>query len=113
RAVTQRISMSVAALLLTMAVGVCPASEHAHPHWSYGGATPPSHWSGLEADYRSCAAGQHQAPIDIRDEAVHKAHLPDIAFNYLPSALHIIDNGHTVQVNYSPGSFITVGGERF
>jgi len=100
-------------LLLALAGGSCPASEHAHPHWSYAGATAPSHWSELEADYKSCAAGKTQSPIDIRDEAVQKAHLPDITFNYLPSALHIIDNGHTVQVNYASGSYITIGGERY
>lgn len=110
---TLRIPMVLSALLFTVAAGVCPASESAHPHWSYAGKTAPSHWSELEADYQSCAAGKHQSPIDIRDEAVQKAHLPDITFNYLPSALHIIDNGHTVQVNYDPGSYITVGGERY
>ena len=99
--------------MLLTAAGTCPASESAHPHWSYGGKTAPSHWSELESDYKSCAAGKHQSPIDIRDDVVQKAHLPDIVFNYLPSALHIIDNGHTVQVNYEPGSYITVAGERY
>jgi carbonic anhydrase len=27
--------------------------------------------------------------------------------------LRIIDNGHSIQVNYAPGSFITVGGHRY
>ncbi len=108
-----RIPLFLSALLMTIVGGICPASESAHPHWSYAGKTAPSHWSELEADYKSCAAGKHQSPIDIRDDAVEKAHLPDITFNYLPTALHIIDNGHTVQVNYAPGSYITIGGERY
>jgi len=111
--VNQRFSPSAIFLLLLMAVSTSLASETAHPHWSYAGATGPSHWSELEADYQSCALGKNQSPIDIRDEAAHRAHLPDVEFNYLPSALRIIDNGHTVQVNYAPGSFITVGGERY
>lgn len=36
-----------------------------------------------------------------------------IEFAYVPSALHIIDNGHTVMVNYAPGSFISVGGKKY
>lgn len=31
----------------------------------------------------------------------------------MPSALHIIDNGHTVMINYAPGSFISVGGKKY
>jgi carbonic anhydrase len=27
--------------------------------------------------------------------------------------LNIVDNGHTIMINYSPGSFITVGGKRY
>lgn len=87
-------------------------AEEAH-HWSYKGETGPSHWGALEKEYESCGVGKEQSPIDIRTSAVHVADLPDIAFEYKPSALRIIDNGHTVQVNYAPGSFITVGDARY
>jgi carbonic anhydrase len=39
--------------------------------------------------------------------------LPAIQFDYKPSPLHIIDNGHTVMINYGPGSFISVGGNKY
>ena len=39
--------------------------------------------------------------------------MPPIHFDYKPSALHIIDNGHTVMINYRPGSSITVGGKKY
>ena len=54
-----------------------------------------------------------QSPIDIRDGVAKKGALPVIAFDYKPSPLTIIDNGHTVQVDYAPGSFITVQGKRY
>ncbi len=41
------------------------------------------------------------------------ADLPAIQFNYKPSPLKVIDNGHTIQVNYAPGSSIDVGGARY
>lgn len=31
----------------------------------------------------------------------------------MQSPLKLIDNGHTVQVNYEPGSYITVSGKRY
>jgi carbonic anhydrase len=96
---------------LLLVFGTCLASEHAH--WSYNGATGPSQWSKLEADFGTCASGKSQSPIDIRHEAVHDARLPAIQFAYQAAPLKIVDNGHTIQVDYPPGSFITIGGERY
>ena len=39
--------------------------------------------------------------------------LPAIEFHYQPSPLAVIDNGHTIQVNYAPGSWIDIGGARY
>lgn len=83
-------------------------SEHV---WDYGQEQGPSHWGELEAEFASCKAGHRQSPIDIRHP--RKAALPAIEFDYKPSPLHIIDNGHTVLINYTPGSFITVVGKRY
>jgi carbonic anhydrase len=93
--------------------GGCLASEHAHPHWSYSGETAPSHWSELESDFAACSRGHAQSPIDIRHEAVHYAKLPKLVFDYHAVPLKIIDNGHTIQIDYAPGSFLTVGDKRY
>jgi carbonic anhydrase len=87
------------------------AQEHGAAHWSYDGQTGPSHWGDLSADFAPCKAGHHQSPIDI--EATQKADLPAIQFDYKPALLHIIDNGHTVMINYAPGSSIKVGDKRY
>jgi carbonic anhydrase len=94
-----------------LSASVCPADEQAH--WSYSGATGPEKWSTLEHDFGSCALGKTQSPIDIRDVEAREADLPAIDFAYQASPLKIIDNGHTIQVNYAPGSFISVGGRRY
>ena len=84
------------------------AQEHHREHiWDYSEARGPSHWGELKPEFATCKTGHHQSPIDIRDP--QKADLPSIKFNYKPSPLHIIDNGHTVMVNYAPGSFLSVG----
>ena len=90
----------------------CAAQEHHAGHvWDYGDELGPSHWGDLKAEFATCKTGHHQSPIDIRN--TKKAALPPIRFDYKPSPLHIIDNGHTVMVNYSPGSFISVGDKKY
>jgi carbonic anhydrase len=84
------------------------AQEHPGEHtWDYGEARGPSHWGELKPEFATCKTGHRQAPIDIRDP--RKVDLPPIKFNYKPSPLHIIDNGHTVMINYTSGSFLSVG----
>lgn len=39
--------------------------------------------------------------------------MPAISFHYLPSPLNVVNNGHTVQVNYARGSYIVVGKKRY
>jgi len=88
-------------------------AEGAAHHWSYGGETGPTHWAALEPEFGACRVGHAQSPIDIRTDLVQKANLPAIEFAYRPSPLKIVDNGHTIQVNYAPGSFIDVDGHRY
>ena len=79
--------------------------------WGYDGALGPSHWVDLKAEFATCKTGHHQSPIDIRNP--EKASLAPIHFNYESSPLHIIDNGHTIMVNYRLGSFIRVGDKKY
>ena len=96
---------------LAVVAGGLAAQEHAGPHWSYAGSDGPDHWAELDKGFSPCQLGHSQSPIDIR--AAKPADLPPIQFAYLPTRLHIVNNGHTIQVNYAPGSFITVGDKRY
>ena len=82
-------------------------------HWSYSGATGPAKWGTLEKDFALCKTGTVQSPINIPDADVRKGDLPSLLFNYKPSPLRIVDNDHTIQVNYAPGSFVTVSGKQY
>ncbi|UKO99961.1 carbonic anhydrase [Nostoc sp. UHCC 0870] len=81
------------------------------PHWGYGGAANPTHWSELSHDFALCELGRDQSPINIVN-AVKEKPTP-IFFNYKPTPLVIVNNGHTLQVNYAPGSTITINGEKY
>ena len=107
-----RIIMLIGAALTLLSIAAPAAAQHTSAaHWEYEGADGPSHWGALDKTYKTCSAGKLQSPIDIRE--AKSADLPAITFSYRPSPLKLIDNGHTVQVTYAPGSFITVGNQRY
>ncbi|QNI30681.1 carbonic anhydrase family protein [Alloacidobacterium dinghuense] len=101
------------ALIFCALVLAAATAQQQHPEhtWDYSNLHGPSHWAELGPEFAPCANGHHQSPIDIRNP--QSADLPPIQFNYNPSPLDIIDNGHTVMIIYAPGSFITVGGKRY
>jgi carbonic anhydrase len=96
------------------------AASHAGPHWSYEGEAGPAAWGTLSPDWSPCGGGKNQSPIDI-DQTV-RADLPEMRAAYPPVSLKIIhaahiadgiNNGHTIQVNYTNGDVLTIGSEQF
>src|SRR6478609_7801761 len=92
--------------LSLIALGSAGAGETTH-HWAYSGPSGPAHWSEV------CVAGKSQSPIDIRAESATHKKLPPLVFSYRRTALHIIDNGHSIQVDVDKGSTVAAGGVRF
>lgn len=103
-------ALPVAIALILSLARLAYSQEH-HSHWSYDGNEGPSHWGDLSPDYVPCKTGHRQSPIDIRD--AKKTELPAIQFDYKDSPLHIIDNGHTIMINYGGGSSIRVGEKQY
>jgi carbonic anhydrase len=86
------------------------AYAHAQIPWSYEGEGRPENWGKLRPDYATCANGERQSPIDIRDG--FRVDLEPIRFTYRPSQFRVIDNGHTVQVDVG-GSNIGLLGKNY
>jgi carbonic anhydrase len=86
-------------------------SHGEHGHWSYAGEGGPGEWGQLKPEFATCAAGQRQSPIDIREGI--RVDLEPIKFDYRPAGFNVVDNGHTVQVNLGAGSFIEVNQRRY
>ena len=84
---------------------------HGGPQWGYEGEEGPENWGRLSQDFRACESGRMQSPIDIAGGVA--ANGDAIEFDYNLTPLSIVHNGHTIQVNYRPGSSITVGGNRY
>ncbi|QLI82935.1 carbonic anhydrase family protein [Chitinibacter fontanus] len=87
------------------------AVAHDPSHWSYEGSTSAENWGNMKPEFALCKSGTQQSPINIT-EAYSQA-LERIQFSYQPSKLNIQNNGHTIQLNYDPGSFITVGTDKY
>ena len=91
-----------------VAVDVPVAAPEAKPvQWSYEGEGGPEHWGTLRPEYKACATGERQSPIDIRDGI--KVDLPPILFQYKPAQFRIVDTGNTVQVAISDNRISLMG----
>jgi carbonic anhydrase len=93
-------------------LAVCPvctstgfAAEGAH--WSYEGEAGPAKWGDLDAANKVCSIGSQQSPIDIG--ATVKTQLPPLKLNWGKSADTIVNNGHTIQLNFAEGSTLRLG----
>jgi len=97
-------------MFLFAAVAMCAAlasAQEAEP-WDYSKAHGPEQWRELDP---ICGTGQTQSPIDIVNPK--KSKLTAVTFSYQPSPLNVIDNGHTIQNNYVPGSTIAIDGRTY
>ncbi|MBI3774536.1 MAG: carbonic anhydrase [Gammaproteobacteria bacterium] len=96
---------------LCMALNVYAGAEgHGKEvHWGYEGEHGPAHWAEMKAEFKQCDAGLEQSPVDLGDAT--KGDLAKIEFSYQPSAVKVLNNGHTVQVNYSGDSSIKIGAQ--
>lgn len=80
-------------------------------HWGYGDKNGPAHWAELAPEYAACGQGRNQSPVNIEGEI--EADLPPIGFHYAGKVTDLVNNGHTVQANYLPGSYIEIGGKKY
>lgn len=81
--------------------------------WSYTGKTGPAKWAALDKTFAQCDEGQFQSPIDIPDATTRKGDFPSMLFNYKPSPLTVVDDGHTIEAEYAPGSFFSLDDKRY
>lgn len=92
-------------------LAVCTlASAEGAAHWTYKGETGAEHWAELSPDFHDCA-GKNQSPVDLSEFI--EADLAPVKVFYESGGQEIINNGHTVQVNYKEGSRINLNGRDF
>lgn len=80
-------------------------------HWNYSGDAGPEHWGELSPQFTVCSEGKNQSPINLT--RFIEADLKPIRIHYQVGGNEILNNGHTIQVNFAPGSKIFVDGHEF
>ncbi|MCU7937062.1 MAG: carbonic anhydrase family protein [Candidatus Thiodiazotropha sp. (ex Dulcina madagascariensis)] len=80
-------------------------------HWTYSGAEGPEHWGELDKSFKTCSSGKNQSPVNLTEMV--EGELPKIAVEYKAGGNQIVNNGHTIKINYAPGSTIAVAGHSF
>ncbi len=93
---------------LLLATGVALTAQTVH--WTYSGEGGPERWHQLAPEFRACE-GKNQSPIDLA--GFIEADLEPIKFSYQAGGHVIVNNGHGIQVNYAPGSSLTVDDIQF
>jgi carbonic anhydrase len=103
-------TVSLAAAMLAVVAASCAGTALAQ-HWGYSGEAGPENWSKIDPKFAMCALGRNQSPIDLRGFV--ESELKSLKFAYKAGAADIVNNGHTVQVDYAPGSSLTADGRTF
>ncbi|MDR5016615.1 carbonic anhydrase family protein [Aeromonas veronii] len=96
--------------LLACSLLLCPVVFAAAPHWEYSGEAGPAHWAKLTPEFGQCA-GSNQSPVNLNGLVESK--LAPLVLHYLAGGNTVVNNGHTVQVGYAPGSTLQLDGTRF
>jgi len=98
--------------LLAAVLACCTTHVYAadNNNWGYSGHQGPENWSSLTADNFACS-GKNQSPINLT--GFIESELKPIKFSYQTGGNVIINNGHTIQVNYEQGSRIELDGQAF
>lgn len=87
------------------------AMKHAEHHWSYEGETGPEHWADLKSDYLECREGHSQSPVDLVFKRPQQNR--PLGIHYSKTSAHIVDNGHTIQINFDEGNSVVINGKTY
>lgn len=99
----------IGALGIALACQCAMAGEPTH--WGYTGSEGPSHWGKLSPEFGTCEKGRNQSPVDLTRFV--ESDLSPLVFHYKEGGKEIVNNGHTVQINYEPGSELTLDGHTY
>lgn len=95
-------------ILITLLFNSVYATE-----WGYDKHNGPKEWSNLNEDYKLCgSAGTIQSPINIQSSAA-TATKNELKLNYQLNSADIINNRHSLQMNFSEEGNITFEGKSY
>ena len=76
-------------------------------HWGYGIDDGAEKWASLSPDYALCKTGKRQSPINItRSHLKPTENQLRFLYKHQEKVKNIINNGHSVQINFQNGSAV-------
>ena len=95
---------------LNLVLAMTSTYADSNAKWSYKGEGAPENWAKINQEYGRCS-GFNQSPIDVTTTI--KSAIPPLKFAYNASAKSIINNGHTIQINFADGGDLYLDGDVF
>lgn len=88
------------------------ATRAPSPAWSFSGNTGPYVWGMMRPEWRVCADGRRQSPIDL--DGALEVELEPVVFSYRPSRFRVLDTDQTLVVQLEDRELhAQVRGERY
>ena len=81
--------------------------------WDYSVDHGPGKWADLDPQYKLCEDGRQQSPINIDSRNGLTIENEHYSLHYKRSDLHIVNNGHFIEVEYQDGSYINFESEDY
>ena len=101
---------AAAAAGLSLSASAPAIAQH---HWGYSGEAAPKNWGKLDPEFAACAIGKSAIADRHRRKSSEARARRRSGSTIKKGTTEILNNGHTVQVNYQPGSALTVEGRSF
>lgn len=103
-----------ASLVATLFTGISYAADHGKAHWGYEGKDGPKFWGELDPSYAACKTEKFQSPINIIESKAKKTS-PNFVLDrmYSTDSSNIVNNGHTLQVGFEEGSYVSFNDEDY
>ena len=93
-----------------LVLGGCASNSSSHADWTYSGANGPEHWGKLGNEFTACCHGVTQSPIDLR---IDREGSHDLELRYSDSHELLVNNGHTIQMDYDGESQLLFDGTAY
>jgi carbonic anhydrase len=81
--------------------------------WGYSGATGPESWGKMRSEWKVCAEGKRQSPVDFAAARPVRVDLDPVKFDYRPTSFVIIDSPQQLRVRISESMGLEVRGQRY
>jgi carbonic anhydrase len=98
-------------LALAILTSGCATTTQHNGHWGYSGHEGPEYWGALDPKYSTCDKGVNQSPVNLT--GFTESDLSALELAYKPGGHEIINNGHTIQINYQSGSWLSVNSHSY